>query len=215
MDWNAEYEKKGRIWGDAPSELACETVKYLTRHSAGIQDATLVDIGCGYGRDSFYLSDQLNVHVIGIDRAASGLALASKHLKDPEVSFICCDFKEMAETQAFDVLFASNLYHTMTPPDRLALRDKAARLLKPGGYFFLNALSVNDKEEYGKGDIVEGESHSFVKGKYSHFFTQDELKRDFGSFLVQELYELEYEEFRNEGRNHHHVSWIVIVRKAG
>jgi SAM-dependent methyltransferase len=215
LDWNVEYEKKGRLWGDAPSELARETVKYLKSHSRGIQDATLLDIGCGYGRDSFYLSDQLGAHVIGIERAASGLALASKHPGEHRVSFICCDFMAMAETQTFGGLFASNLYHTMRPRDRVALRNKAARLLKPGGYFFLNALSVNDKEEYGKGDIVEGERHSFVKGKYSHFFTEDEIKQDFGGFRMQELYELEYEECRNEGRNHHHVSWIIILKKAG
>ena len=215
MDWNAEYEKKGRVWGDAPSELARETVKYLAGHSTGSQDAVLVDIGCGYGRDSFYLSHQLNVHVVGIERAASGLALTSKRLRDHRVSFICCDFMEMAETRTFDMLFASNLYHTLRPSDRLALRNKATRLLRPGGYLFLNALSVNDKEDYGKGDIVEGENHSFVKGKYSHFCTGEELKHDFGGFLVQELYELEYEEYRNEGRNHHHVSWIIVLRQAG
>ena len=169
MDWNAEYEKKGQVWGDAPSELARETVKYLTGHSTGIQDATLVDIGCGYGRDSFYLSDQLNVHVVGIERASSGLALTSKHLRDHRVNFICCDFKEMAETRTFDMLFASNLYHTLSPPDRLALRNKATKLLRPGGYLFLNALSVNDKEEYGKGDIVEGENHIIRERKILTF----------------------------------------------
>ncbi len=215
MDWNAEYKKKGRVWGDAPSELARETIKYLKGHSTGSRDTTLVDIGCGYGRDSFYLSDQLDVHVVGIDTAANGLALISKHEGEPKVSFICCDFMETAETQLFDILFASNLYHILRPSDRLALRNKASRLLRPGGYLFLNALSVNDKEEYGKGDIVDGENHSFVKGKYSHFFTEEELKQDFGSFLLQQLYELEYEEYRNEGRNHHHVSWIVVLRKAG
>jgi len=214
VDWNAEYGKKGKIWGDAPSELACEVVKHLGKRSSGLEGATLLDIGCGYGRDSFYLSDQLNVHVIGIERSANGLALVGKDPKKDKVRFICCDFSDMAEMQTFDLLFASNLYHTMRPGDRLMLREKAARLLKQGGYFFLNALSVNDKEEYGKGDIVEGESHSFVKGKYSHFFTERELRQDFGAFLEQELYELEYEEHRNEGRNHHHVSWIIILRKA-
>lgn len=214
MDWNAEYEKKGRVWGDAQSELAREAVRYLAGHRTESR-GTLVDIGCGYGRDSLYLSDQLNLHVVGVEKAASGLALVGKHGMGPKAIFICCDFLTMAETKTFDMLFASNFYHTLRPPERLAFRHKASRLLKSGGYLFLNALSVNDKEEYGKGEIVEGETHSFMKGKYSHFFTEEELKQDFSSLLMQELYELEYEEYRNEGRNHRHVSWIVILRKAG
>ena len=214
MNWDSEYQQKGHIWGNEPSELAVEITKYFREKYINLQRYSLLDIGCGYGRDCFYLSEQLRCNVVGVEKSKTAIDIAVKNnfTTQRKPDFICFDFLNLNEGRKFEILFASNLYHTLRPQERSAFREKAEKLLKPEGYLFLNAFSVNDKEEFGRGNAVEGENHSFIKEKYLHFFNETELKHDFATFDIEELYELEYEEYRKEGNNHYHTSWILISR---
>ena len=214
MDWDSEYQQKGDIWGNEPSQLAMIATKYLREKQINLQVYSLLDIGCGYGRDCFYLSEQLKCNIVGVEKSktAIDIAASSNLTTQGKPDFICSDFLDMNEDRKFEILCASNLYPTLKPQERSAFRKKAGKLLKPGGYLFLNALSVNDKEEFGKGNAVEGEHNSFIKEKYLHFFNETELSHDFAAFDIEELYELEYEEYLKEGNNHYHTTWVLILR---
>ena len=63
MHWDEVYASGARPWGDSPSELAQLVVARLRRPSRGSGDSqpafTLLDVGCGYGRDSRYLAAEL------------------------------------------------------------------------------------------------------------------------------------------------------------
>ena len=65
--WDKEYENYLRIWGDRPRELAIIAVKYLISHQLDDKYLSVLDIGCGYGRDCLYLARHLNCCIFGID----------------------------------------------------------------------------------------------------------------------------------------------------
>jgi SAM-dependent methyltransferase len=81
--WEKRYATDGRLWGDGPSELARLAVARLRPSMAVVRDAeapplTLIDVGCGYGRDSRYLAAELGCRVLGIDASPAAVAAARK-----------------------------------------------------------------------------------------------------------------------------------------
>jgi SAM-dependent methyltransferase len=210
--WDKEYETNQRIWGDRPGELAVIMVKYLQDHGLNDRFLSILDIGCGYGRNCSYLAKHLNCNVLGIDTSQKAIEILSNSIVDPrtkEIQFRCCDFMDLARDK-FDIVFASNLYQILQRKQREEFRKKIA-LLKPQGMLFLNNLSTNDPEEYGKGEPCPDESHSFKGDKFLHFCTREELEEDFHFLSIKELYEHRYDEPRAQGKTHHHISWILIA----
>jgi SAM-dependent methyltransferase len=210
--WDNEYESNLRIWGDRPSELAIITVEYLKSHQFNDKYLSILDIGCGYGRDSLYLAKRLNCCVLGIDTSQKAIEIATNSLNDQFtklVQFKCCNFTELSQDK-YDIVHVSNLYQILHGDQRDALRKKINKILKPQGLLFLNNLSTNDPEEYGKGEPCPDEKHSFKGEKYLHFCNKDELESNFQFISIKELYEHEYYEPRTQGATHHHISWIFI-----
>ena len=213
MSWDAEYSKNRRISGERPSELALEAAKKLIKSKG--RPIRVLDVGCGYGRDTVYLAKSLGFRVLGIDVSEKAIELARENAADAlarEAEFKAMDFHEL--NSIFDVIMVSNLYHLLKPQGRRDLATHAARLLAPGGKLFLNAISTLDTEHYGIGTPVPNEENSWIDGKYIHLSTKKELSSDFSPLIIRELYEHEYEEPHPGGRTHNHISWILVAEKT-
>ena len=212
MSWDAEYNKYRQIWGERPSELALEASKRLIRNKG--RPLRVLDIGCGYGRDSVYIAKSLGFRVLGIDISGKAIDMAKENAikaQATKAEFSLMDFREL--NSYFDVALVSNLYHLLPPEGRRDLAEHVARLLGPDGVLYLNAISVNDGEHYGVGTPVPGEKNTWVDGKYIHLSTEDELRGAFPALKVRELYEHEYEEPHPGARTHYHKAWILSAEK--
>lgn len=214
MHWEDEYRAKERVWGEEPSELARAVVGYIKTIKMADTELSILDIGCGYGRDALYYAGNLKCSVFGIDLATKGIEIARSTAAERNaecVSFECRDFKDV-HSGKYDVVCASNLYQLLRIDQRRDLRNAVKATLKPGGLFFLSTLSVDDPEHFGVGDPIPGEanSYSFQHRVYLHFCTNEELESDFSFLSIAELYEREYDEPRAEGQDHHHISWILV-----
>ena len=217
MYWDNEYESKKLVWGKGPSELAIAAVRYLQECESSNKILDIVDIGCGYGRDAFYFSDNLRCRILGIDISKQAIDMASSEAfkaQKGHVIFQCSDFTELEEGKS-DIVFISNLYHLLKEYERKELRKAVMRTLKPNGLLFLNTLSVTDPEHYGKGIPVPNAPHSFQDRVYLHFCTSEELINDFAFLNIKELYEHEFHEARCTGEEHHHISWILVGERMG
>ncbi len=212
MSWDNKYKGNNRVWGDDPSELATLAVKYLQAVGLNDERLSILDVGCGYGRDASFLSQHLKCKVLGIDPSQEAIKMAKETCAGQSgIEFRQSVFTEI-DGGAFDVILASNLYHLLKTGERQSLRETIKRLLDPGGLLFLGALSTNDPQGYGKGVPVPGKAHTFEYKGYSHFFTRDELRQDFGFLTIRELYEHEYYEARARGEAHHHILWVLVGR---
>ena len=213
MSWDAEYSKNRQIWGERPSELALEAAKRLV-HSKG-RSLRVLDVGCGYGRDTVYVAKSLGFRVLGIDVSEKAVELARENSINAlagEAEFKVTDFRDLHGF--FDVVLASNLYHLLPPEGRRDVAAHAARLLAPEGKLFLNAISVHDGEHYGVGTPVLGEANTWVDGKYIHLSTEEELRGAFPALKIRELYEHEYDEPHPGARTHYHKAWMLIAEKS-
>jgi len=212
MSWDAEYHKYKQIWGEQPSELALEASKRLVRHKG--RSLRVLDIGCGYGRDTIFVAKSLGFRVLGIDVSEKAIEMAKENAVKAEArqaEFKVTDFRELSSY--FDIVLVSNLYHLLPPEGRRDLAEHAVRLLGPEGTLYLNAISVHDGEHYGVGTPVPGEENTWVDGKYMHLSTEAELRGAFPALKITELYEHEYEEPHPGARTHHHKAWILAAHK--
>ena len=218
MRWEDEYRNNERLWGAQPSELALATVEYIQKTGAGAETLSILDLGCGYGRDAIYYSESLDCNILGIDLANKGIEIGQRAVSDGKiegVSFEAYDLKDFREG-TYDVVCASNLYQLLRPEQRRDFRETVEASLKPGGLFLLSTLSTIDPEHFGVGDPIAGEvnSYSFDHKTYLHFCDEDELRGDFDFLAIADLYEREFDEPRATGEVHHHISWILIGRRA-
>jgi len=214
--WDNEYRSYERVWGEGPSELARAALQYLQRHLADADGLSMLDVGCGYGRDAFYLLDNLKCSILAVDRSQNAIDIAARAVREAGregVEFRCCSFVELGEG-GYDIVFLSNLYQVLRRDERDALRKAVGRLLRPGGLLFLSTLSVADPEHSGKGTPVPDDPDSFFDKRYVHLSTREELAEHFDLLEIVELYEHEYREPRANGEVHHHISWILVGRSA-
>ena len=221
--WEQRYAGDGRLWGDGPSELARLAVARLRPAVAVVRDAdaaplTLLDVGCGYGRDSRYLAAELGCRVLGLDPSPAAVAAARKARRPGlDVEYVAGDAASLADAAAqagrFDSAFAGNVYHLLSPGGRREFAAGLAILVRPGGLLFLSTLSRRDPQHYAVGEPVLGEVRSWVEHVYLHFCTADELTAEFSAFTVLDLEERSYDEHNANGVVHRHAGWFLEGRR--
>ncbi len=219
--WERLYDSGERPWGESPSELARLAVARLrpaNGSSTGESAFTLLDVGCGYGRDSRYLAAELRCQVVGIDpspaavvaaRSVRSHGIAVDYLVDDAVTFA----GRAGEAGRYDVVFAGQVYALLGPAGRREFVEALAALARPGGLLFISTLSPRDPQHYAVGRQVSGEKRSWIEHIYLHFCTAEELTADFAAFDVLDLEERSYEEGTANGGVHRHASWFFEGRR--
>ena len=223
--WDRRYRAGGELWGETPSELAAVAVERLAALGPAAADLTLLDLGCGYGRDAVVLWRALGLSIVGLDGAAGAIEMARAAVPaGARIEYRCADLADadLADaddrgvggggTARFDVVYCSNVYQLLEPGGRAALRAAARRSLVSGGLFFLSTLSTRDPQHAGKGRAVPGEPGSFIERTYLHLCERDELAGEFDFLDVERLDEIAYLEERPAGAPHDHVSWVLVGR---
>jgi len=212
MSWDDTYKKDSKVWGEKPSELAKFASDRINKFEHP-ELQTLLDVGCGYGRDSKFLHAETKIRVLGIDCSKSAIEMANASLATGagnNIAFLLEDFNS-ASRGPFDVIFASNLYQVLMPTERVRFRESVRENLKPAGILFLGTMSTGDPEHFGKGQPIEGDPNSFKDEKYLHFSDRQELELDFEFLNIKEMLEREFYEPRSNGAVHHHKSWLMIA----
>ena len=226
--WDGQYRAGGELWGEIPSELAVAAVERLRQLGPDAAGLTLLDLGCGYGRDDVALWRALGLAIVGVDGAQRAVEMARAALPiGARIDYRCVDFANSARADSglwggpasartartrFDVVYSSNVYQLLGPPARAAFRAAVGDLLAPGGLFFMSTLSAVDPQHAGQGQPVPGEPDSFVERRYLHLCRREELAGDFDFLALERLDELAYVEERPGGEPHHHVSWLLVGR---
>ncbi|MCL4391446.1 MAG: class I SAM-dependent methyltransferase [Candidatus Parvarchaeota archaeon] len=122
---------------------------YKSRHNTGnfwkkeygefernLQGKTILDAGCGFGRDSKHFVEQ-GLSVVGIDASIGMLRLARKNV--PEAKFICMDMLKPAfKSDSFDgVWCCASLLHVRRKQARTVL-NAFRKILKQRGILFVS-----------------------------------------------------------------------------
>jgi ubiquinone/menaquinone biosynthesis C-methylase UbiE len=109
----------------------------------GAASTVLIDLGCGTGRFTVPLAEQLGVFVIGVDPSQKMLREAARHTTSPRIAYCegSAEFLPLGASVAA-LIFMSNAMHHVKSLDQ-ALREMR-RVLQPQGMVFIRNYSLEN-----------------------------------------------------------------------
>ena len=199
--WSEEHSKVDAFPSyvlPEPSSMVVAFVKFLKDHN--INDGKIIDIGCGKGRNSIYLSEQ-GFQVYAVDYIQEAIDYAKHQVKDKNVQdsiiFInaAIDVPWQFENIFFD--YAVDCFSSIdieTRDGREIYKQEMYRTLKPGGFALVSVVSADDEIEAEMIKQSPGlEPNSTIwpsNGKFQKNYTESELRRFYSEFEIVELNEI-------------------------
>lgn len=138
-------------------------------------EKTLLDCGCGNGRDSIFFASN-GLHVSGVDASVESINMlkaSSDGMNNIEA--ICGDF--VADTKVwkrkYDCVYSRFSLHAISKAQQQIFLKNTYNSLPYGGRLFIEVRSIND-DLYGKGEKI-GEDEFFFDGHYRRFLRLEQL----------------------------------------
>jgi SAM-dependent methyltransferase len=184
--WNKEY-KKGEHFSLSDQESAelVKFMKWMKREEDHIDPSQLefIDVGCGNGRNSVYLSRNFRMKGVGFDLAASAIESAQKLGQGLPIRFFVhnlCSPEIPLPDQSADLVIDLMVSHCLRSREREAYHQEMMRILRPEGYIFIKTF-LREGDEHAKRMIREhpgGEEGSYIHpmiGIFEHTWTENEF----------------------------------------
>jgi len=198
--WELEYQKQGipSSFRNTPARVVTEFCAWLEkRNFSGTQAA---DLGCGRGRNSFYLASR------GYSVTAIDLVPANVDSINQQANELKCPVVAHAQSVAAPWPIPSNSLdlaidifcykHITSKEAQASYRQELARALKPTGYYFVSLASENDGFYGPLLADSPAPQYKLIVDPYakveSYLYSIDDLTREFGdAFIVVEAHEQE------------------------
>ena len=151
----ATYSRLASAYDDSSNITSCWGS--VTKHSLGLVEPrvtheTIVDVGCGTGRELIRLASARPSHVkfIGVEPAANMRAIAAvRTARCPNVRIIDGRFECLPlETHSIDYVYSILAFHWTTDPRKSVA--ELARVLRPTGEMDLTFVGRNNGREFIK-----------------------------------------------------------------
>jgi SAM-dependent methyltransferase len=143
------------LWGDAATEYAdyCGYVESLIRRHSRRPAATLLDLGCGGGKNVLNLKREFKV--TGLDLSPTMLAQAAE--LNPGCEFVAGDMRTCRLGRTFDaVLMDDAMSHMNCRADFVAALRTAHAHLSPGGVLVVTPDVTTETFEQNKTTVATG-----------------------------------------------------------
>jgi len=181
--WEPVYKKEGDLYKDVQPKIK----KYAKIFKKNKYE-TVLDLGCGTGRNTIYLAQQ-GFFVYALDASKTGVAITRKKAQELRLTRIKYKVADMRKTSYPDNYFDAIvcifvLSHGLLKDNEDAVNE-IYRILKPEGMLVTEFMSVKDKT-CGKGKKIE--ENTYLGGMEDdphmmhHYFTKEEIKRTLSKF---------------------------------
>lgn len=137
--------------GEPPWEIGAPQPEFRRLADDGEIRGEVVDVGCGTGENALLLASRGHL-VVGVDGAASAIALANKKAVERQISatFLVHDALELGALRyRFTTAIDSGLFHVFDDDRRKRYVESVAAALGSGGQ--LHLLTFSDAEPPGPG----------------------------------------------------------------
>lgn len=144
------YNRDARTLAEVYNGLSPEDVlpglAELLTSSSREKRRRVLELGCGSGRDAFWLANDKGFEVVAVDASASMLAMAQKYKKHPRVRYVqdvMPEIPKVMETarnthETFDVFVLSAVWMHLQPDERAVMMDNIARLAKSRALVYIS-----------------------------------------------------------------------------
>ena len=195
--WDDRFGKEGKIWGDLQSSTAIYALELLRRDNV----KKILIPGSGYGRNTKFFSAS-GFEVTGVEISTVAYELAQKH--DPLTRFYNGSVLDMSfDASIYDAIYCFNVLHLFLEQGRRTFLRECANKLRDNGYMFFTVFSEREPD-FGKGNQVEENTFETRPGRPAHYFTEDDLRKQFNDFEIAETGIMEDQEDHG-GKPHTHI----------
>jgi tellurite methyltransferase len=142
--YDERYARPGLYWGSKPTGLARDVVRVA--RSLPRPPHTLVDLGCGEGRDSIYFARR-GIRVLGLDISSVGVRKAERRASrlGVKVRFQVGDIRTYRLNRRVDVVFCSGALNNLPRRIRATRFEHFKANTAPGG---INAMNADVPKPY-------------------------------------------------------------------
>lgn len=199
--YDERYSRPGLYWGSRPTGLARDFVR-ISR-SLSQSPATLVDLGCGEGRDSIYFA-KLGYKVLGVDISTVGIGKAERRASRLGVKarFLARDIRTYRLSQRFDAVFCSGALNNLPPRIRARRFEHFKVNTAPGG---INAMNADVPKPYIPAQTTN---------RFASPFRSGELLGYYWDWQILDSGQIEFISTAS-GVPHRKAMDVVIARKPG
>lgn len=162
-DYNAIADTYDKCYSDIDY---CKT--YINEFIAGLTGNKVLDIGCGGGKITGYLT-QNGIDAIGIDFSEELLKIAKKNF--PNSKFILADIYGYEHENQVDGIITKDVLFHLSDENLLAVLQKFRRLLKPNGNL---CIIMDMPKEAGEQIFVEELNDKYQI--YYNYLTPEKLR---------------------------------------
>lgn len=198
MDYNQKYSNQDFYWGLKPHELVLKSIEYLKK------DSKILDLGCGEGKDSFFLAKQ-NFDVTSVDISEIGIKKLNQYSKinNLNIKTHISDIKSyLTKCESFDFIYAINILQLIDVKNVYDVINNMKEKTKPNGYNIIASfIAENEKQK------------EFMLSKNKYFFDEGELKKLYSDWKIL-FYEEKLGDWETHGeKEHRHYKVNLITQK--
>lgn len=205
--WQSKFGEKQKIWGNEPSKAAECVAEILS--SSDISGRKLLDVACGYGRDSVFFARN-NFAVCGIDNSASAIKIGKREGYQ-NVKLVLGDVFHMPfSDDTFDYVFGNFILHLFQKEDRERLLLECNRVIKPGGLLFFSVASMEDPDFSGTDENGKN-YHINERGVLKYYYSRNEIYREFAGFRQVTIHRIS--EHHTHDTPHNHISYLISAKR--
>jgi ubiquinone/menaquinone biosynthesis C-methylase UbiE len=177
--WESKYLKQ--LWTE-PTKSVSESLPFIKKRKA----KTILDIGCGTGRDSVLFAKE-GFKVTSLDFSGNAINFLKEGIKKDNLSNIkavCADidYLNKLKSSSFDVVYAHLTLHYFTKEKTKEIFENIWRILKKKGLLIFSVKTIND-DFYGKGTELEQDMFE-LNGHIRHFFSKEFLEENIQKFNI-------------------------------
>lgn len=219
--WDTEYTN--------PSHLKLSTVesgdlakftRWLGRQERPdilAPDSSVLDVGCGNGRNLIYLARTFGMHGVGVDISSAAIAQAKAASHDLKNHYHVGKASDPlpANDNSQALILDMMTSHFLHAKERDALYDELYRVLAPGGYGFIKTF-LKDGDQHTARLIAEApgqEEGSYIHpimGVAEYVYSEAELTAFLEKrFIVRKVYRSHKHTFRGQARKRRTISVYI------
>ncbi len=191
--WNKEYAHGGHLaLSTEPSgELLIFEKWFEKEYGTGIFSyTTVLDIGCGNGRNLIHLAKTYGSQGSGFDNSDEAIRQAKKAgVVLSTISFSVHDIREPLPfpDASFDLVLDLMVSHHLSKKEHVLYMKEVLRVLKPDGWILWKTLLLDDDahsrkmiaDSHKKGDVSKDDLHGYIHpsfGHYEYVWSEEELR---------------------------------------
>jgi SAM-dependent methyltransferase len=218
--WEKEYRNPTLVTlSDIPATCVKDFVRFLRKNNS-LDNLNILDLGCGNGKNSFYIAEQgLNNKIVGIEISETAIKYAG------ELAPLGDFMKQSIGTSlnfpdhTFDIILDITSSNSLNESERDIYLKEITRLLKPGGYFFLRAL-CKDGDKNAQNLLISNpgpEKDTYIMpdlGLTERVFSKEDLLETYSVFDEPTYLKKETHYTKFNGRLYKRNFWLVCWGKS-